>query len=371
MYAKSPNAKQFHASNDRGLSASKSTAVNISSPGSESNKKTYGLILRENVPDKLKVALNKMNAAPITGIVNLPPVPPSFDCREKWPALITGPLDQRSCGSCWAFAIATASSDRYRIAFPNDPDLNRKTQYRDGNVIFEELNNFNPWHLASCNLCKTNPLGEVLEKAGVCNTEACAGQVLQIGMQYLSNTGVILTDCDPHQKPCIQDAKNCIYDCEDPKGCKFYKPKFFHQLNDDLADQLGTERGKFNQYALMNDGPLVIGIKIYKSFETFYESAENATKVYSAKVKSELADNGGDTLIGGHAVVIVGWGTDSDGTDFWLVRNSWGRNWADHGYFRIERGINFLGCGDDVWASHWGNTCKTCIDVLLPGEKED
>ena len=54
-----------------------------------------------------------------------------------------------------------------------------------------------------------------------------------------------------------------------------------------------------------------------------------------------------------HAVVFVGYGTEN-GTDYWIVRNSWGPNWGDHGYFRMQRGINL--CQVEYWAS-W-------IDVL-------
>ena len=49
-----------------------------------------------------------------------------------------------------------------------------------------------------------------------------------------------------------------------------------------------------------------------------------------------------------HAVVFVGWGTES-GTDYWIVRNSWGSDWGEKGYFRIQRGINL--CQIEYWGS--------------------
>jgi len=45
---------------------------------------------------------------------------------------------------------------------------------------------------------------------------------------------------------------------------------------------------------------------------------------------------------GGHAVKIVGWGTDS-GTAYWLVANSWGTTWGLDGFFKIKRGTNECG----------------------------
>ncbi|KAF8029601.1 hypothetical protein BT93_E2122 [Corymbia citriodora subsp. variegata] len=39
-----------------------------------------------------------------------------------------------------------------------------------------------------------------------------------------------------------------------------------------------------------------------------------------------------------HAVVVVGYGTSEDGTDFWKIRNSWGETWGEGGYIRIQRG---------------------------------
>ena len=39
-----------------------------------------------------------------------------------------------------------------------------------------------------------------------------------------------------------------------------------------------------------------------------------------------------------HSMTIVGYGTDAETTtDYWLIRNSWGADWGEEGYVRIER----------------------------------
>ncbi|TKY49399.1 Senescence-specific cysteine protease SAG39 [Spatholobus suberectus] len=38
-----------------------------------------------------------------------------------------------------------------------------------------------------------------------------------------------------------------------------------------------------------------------------------------------------------HAVTAIGYGTNQDGTKYWLVKNSWGENWGEGGYMRLLR----------------------------------
>lgn len=45
-----------------------------------------------------------------------------------------------------------------------------------------------------------------------------------------------------------------------------------------------------------------------------------------------------------HAITAVGYGTE-DGTDFYIVRNSWGASWGDQGYIKIAAVEGYGICG--------------------------
>jgi cathepsin B len=73
---------------------------------------------------------------------------------------------------------------------------------------------------------------------------------------------------------------------------------------------------------IYNNGPAELAFTVYQDFMN-YESG-----VYWHTTGSQL---------GGHAVTLVGYGTEN-GVEYWLCANSWSPRWGDSGFFKIKQG---------------------------------
>jgi len=82
-------------------------------------------------------------------------------------------------------------------------------------------------------------------------------------------------------------------------------------------------------------GPITVGI----------DATSAKLKSYVGGVLDPAGCNGDINL--DHAVLIVGFGTDG-GKDYWKIKNSWGTDWGESGYFRIVRGENKCGLANDA-----------------------
>ncbi|KAJ8726657.1 hypothetical protein PYW07_001355 [Mythimna separata] len=80
---------------------------------------------------------------------------------------------------------------------------------------------------------------------------------------------------------------------------------------------------------LYHNGPISIGVQA-SSFQG-----------YHGGIMSDEHCNSGDV---NHGVLLVGYGTEN-GRPFWTVKNSWGENFGEHGYIRIQRGDSAASCG--------------------------
>jgi len=77
----------------------------------------------------------------------------------------------------------------------------------------------------------------------------------------------------------------------------------------------------------INHSPVLISCQIY---DNFYDTGANG-----------IVGNPKGNDNGGHAMTIVGWRAIGN-TEYWIVQNSWGVEFADKGYCYIDKGARFI-----------------------------
>jgi C1A family cysteine protease len=83
--------------------------------------------------------------------------------------------------------------------------------------------------------------------------------------------------------------------------------------------------------------PVIFGFAVYDSFESDKVATTGMVPMPTTKEK----------MLGGHAVLAVGYDNKSK---MLIVRNSWGPNWADDGYFYLPYGfVTSRDLSDDFW----------------------
>jgi cathepsin B len=209
-------------------------------------------------------------------------LPDNFDSATNWPDCIHPIRDQQSCGSCWAFAASEVLSDRTCIATSGNT-----------NVVLS------PQDLVSCD---KKDLG-------------CNGGYLNKSWDYLVQTGIVSDDCYPYTSgkgqtgTCSITAGKCVGGKGTYKKYFASSYKSFKTTNDIKAD-------------IVANGPVETGFTVYADFMSY---------------KSGIYKHKSGSVMGGHAVKIVGFGVEN-GVQFWKVANSWGPSWGEAGHFRIAIG---------------------------------
>lgn len=117
------------------------------------------------------------------------------------------------------------------------------------------------------------------------------------------------------------------------------------------------------QTELTTHGPLSATFSVYDNFYTFFSSTP--TGIYTAISGS---------LVGGHAVVLIGYGTDPVAGTYWLLQNQWGAGWGDNGYFRMKSGIDLCGIDSGLAGIIPNTSAKKRVHngtISLPKTRQD
>lgn len=216
-----------------------------------------------------------------------------FDWRNQagkdW---VTPIRQQGGCGSCWVMAPIAASESRARI-WTDDLTL---------------LPDYSEQYILSC--------------SGV--DDACGGGWAQDALEFIKNSGVCIEPCFPYVAafPVYDKVKRspivpCM-PCSDVAH-NLVKIKDWYWIG---GDPSSTDINAIKNALL--EGPIVATMDVYKDFYA-----------YGGGVYWHVW---GDRD-GGHVVTIVGW-DDTTTPPCWIVKNSWGLNWGEDGYFRIRSGVN-------------------------------
>jgi len=231
-------------------------------------------------------------------------LPDSVDWRAK--GVVSDVKNQGQCGSCWA-VCSTEQIESY-VALASSSLLTLSSQ-----------------QITSCAPNAVNCGG----------SGGCEGSTPPLAYSYTQLFGLVLDEDYPYVSGDTADTESCLY-------------------NYGSMAPVATITGYNNlppndQEAIMQHiaevGPLAISV------------AANTFRNYFGGVFDGCAYE--DNIALNHAVQLVGYGTDEEAGDYWLVRNSWGAAWGEDGYIRMKREANPQ-CG-------WDSTTEAHVCVGGPG----
>lgn len=209
--------------------------------------------------------------------------PSSVDYRDD--KRLVGPVkDQGACGACWAFATVGLLEGQQRL---------NSTGY----VV----------SLSEQNLIDCDRAGE---------NRGCAGGNYEDALAFIKANGGLETDRDyPYKSASGSDKYDCKFKREDAFITTMYLTGSQRLVSGNELS-LMENVARYGPVAVSIDASLD-GFRHYKS-GIFYDERCSSTNI-------------------NHAVLIVGYGTNEYGEDYWIVKNSWSTQWGLNGYALMAR----------------------------------
>ena len=206
----------------------------------------------------------------------------NFDWRDQEPNPVTPVKNQGKCGSCWTFSTTGCLEAHWKI-------------YKGETVYLSEQ--------------------QLVDCAGDFDNHGCNGGLPSHAFEYIRyNNGLMSEQTYPYK----------AYD----GVCGFRMDDVVAQVPQGSYNITKGDENELKQ-AVRNEGPVSVSFQVISGFKNYVSG------VYS------VSNCGTTTQDVNHAVLAVGYGMDSaSGKAYWAVKNSWGENWGNGGYFNIERNVN-------------------------------
>jgi len=236
-------------------------------------------------------------------------VPDAFDWRTL--NKVTPVKDQAQCGSCWTFSTTGAIESAYAIKQNISATLTLSEQA-----------------IVDCSHSCSNVDGQ-----SICNQGCNGGWMWTALYDVITWNGLPTETAYPYT--------GVDGSCKNISNMKLYaKPKNFTCLSGPNQNGPAADETSIMPAVIMANGPLSIAL-----------NADLVEDYYDGIIDPFWPSFECDPTSLDHAVLIVGWGIDDSilgNTPYWIVKNSWGGDWGENGYFRIYRGDNVCGLANAV-----------------------